>query len=141
MKRLHVNLSVDDLTASVRFYTRLFDAEPSLLEPDYARWMLDDPRVNFALSTRGGTRGVDHLGIQAESETELDEVYARLERAGGPILDEGETTCCYARSRKRWIGDPQGVAWEAFLTHGESATYGHERGAARGPARASACCR
>lgn len=125
MKRLHVNLSVEDLEASVRFYSRLFAAEPNVLKEDYARWMLEDPRVNFALSTRQSGRGVDHLGIQAEDEAELAEVHARLQHAGGPIFDEGETTCCYARSTKQWIEDPQGVAWETFLTHGATEDYGH----------------
>jgi len=127
MKRLHVNLSVEDLDASVRFYSKLFAAEPGVLKPDYARWMLDDPRVNFAVSTRQPGRGVNHLGIQAEDDSELEEVYARLREAGGAVLDEGETTCCYAHSKKQWISDPQGVAWETFLTRGESAVYGHER--------------
>ena len=141
MKRLHVNLGVADLAASVRFYTRLFDAEPTVLKDDYARWMLDDPRVNFAITARGGRRGLAHLGIQAEDRAELDEVYARLERAGGPILDEGDTVCCYAESTKRWITDPEGVAWETFLTHGESTTFGHERAEPARPTPAPACCR
>ncbi len=141
MKRLHVNLGVDDIDASVRFYTRLFNAEPTLLKDDYARWMLEDPRVNFAISQRSGKNGVDHLGLQVETDSELAEVYGRLEKAGGDILDEGETTCCYARSTKRWITDPQGVAWETFLTHGDSASYGHERhdNADTGD-RSSSCC-
>ncbi len=126
MKRLHVNLSVDDLDASVRFYSRLFAAKPGVLKPDYARWMLEDPRVNFAISTRQPGHGVNHLGIQAEDDDELAEVYERLQEAGGPVLNEGETTCCYARSTKQWITDPQGVAWETFLTRGESAIYGHD---------------
>jgi predicted lactoylglutathione lyase len=141
MKRLHVNLGVDDLAASVRFYSRLFDARPTVLKKDYARWLLEDPRVNFAISRRSGSRGVDHLGIQAESEAELNEVFARLENAGGAVFDEGETTCCYARSRKRWISDPQGVTWETFLTHGEAAGFGHERQEAVGrPVSGTACC-
>ena len=111
MKRLHVNLGVDNIAASVDFYTRLFDAEPTVLKHDYARWMLEDPRVNFAISQHSGINGIDHLGIQAEDELELNEVYGRLELAGGEILDEGETTCCYSRTNKRWIKDPQGVAW------------------------------
>lgn len=126
MKRLHVNLSVEDLDASVRFYSKLFAAEPGVLKADYARWMLEDPRVNFAISTRQPGRGVNHLGIQAEDDSELEEVYARLREAGGPVLNEGETTCCYARSKKQWISDPQGVAWETFLTRGESAVYGDD---------------
>jgi len=124
MKRLHINLSVSDLDASIRFYSTLFAMEPTVLKSDYAKWMLDDPRVNFSLSHCGRTAGIDHLGIQAESEAELNEVFGRLEAAGGNVLDEGETTCCYARSTKKWITDPQGVAWETFLTHGASATYG-----------------
>ncbi|MEL7450815.1 MAG: ArsI/CadI family heavy metal resistance metalloenzyme [Pseudomonadota bacterium] len=141
MKRLHVNLGVDDIDASVRFYTRLFNAEPTLLKDDYARWMLEDPRVNFAISLRSGKSGVDHLGVQVETDSELAEVYGRLEKAGGRILDEGDTTCCYARSTKRWITDPQGVAWETFLTHGDSASYGHERHeAADTSSRSSSCC-
>ncbi|NBC23009.1 MAG: glyoxalase/bleomycin resistance/dioxygenase family protein [Gammaproteobacteria bacterium] len=140
MKRLHVNLSVDDLDASVRFYSALFAAEPGVLKPDYARWMLDDPRVNFAISTRQPGRGVNHLGIQAEDDNELAEIHERQQQAGGPVLDEGETTCCYAHSTKRWITDPEGVAWETFVTRGEAAVYGNDR---RGPAAESAagsCC-
>ncbi len=140
MKRLHVNLGVDDLDASVRFYTTLFAEAPKVLKDDYARWMLEDPRVNFAISTRGARRGVEHLGIQAENDTELDEIYARLEAAGGATLDEGETTCCYAHSTKQWIADPQGVAWETFLTHGDAATYGHERPPAPAVDRPSRRC-
>lgn len=127
MKRLHVNVSVNDLEASVRFYSTLFAAEPTVRKSDYAKWMLEDPRVNFAISTAGSGAGIAHLGIQVEDPEELNEVYARLERAGGPTLNEGETTCCYARSTKQWIQDPQGVSWETFLTHGESPVYGHER--------------
>ncbi len=146
MKRLHVNLSVVDLDASVSFYTALFAAEPTVRKADYAKWMLEDPRVNFAISTRAGIGGgehrggIDHLGIQVEDEDELAEVYARLQAAGGPTLDEGETICCYARSSKQWIADPQGVAWETFLTHGDSPVYGHERGGA-GVAREAAAVR
>jgi catechol 2,3-dioxygenase-like lactoylglutathione lyase family enzyme len=124
MKRLHINLSVSDLDASIRFYSTLFAMEPTVSKSDYAKWMLDDPRVNFSLSHCGRTAGIDHLGIQAESEAELNEVFGRLEAAGGNVLDEGETTCCYARSTKKWITDPQGVVWETFLTHGASVTYG-----------------
>ena len=127
MKRLHVNVSVDDIDQSVRFYTALFASEPSVRKDDYARWMLEDPRVNFAISRCGSGTGIDHLGIQVEASDELDELHARLPNAGGPILDEGETTCCYARSTKQWITDPQGVVWETFLTHGDAEVYGSER--------------
>lgn len=135
MKRLHVNVKVDDIDASERFYTTLFDTPPSVRKDDYARWMLDDPRVNFAISRCGASPGINHLGIQAEDESELEDVYARLQRAGGPTLDEGDTTCCYAKSTKQWIADPQGVLWEAFQTHGPSADYGEER-----PTVESRCC-
>ncbi len=140
MKRLHVNLSVSDLDASIRFYSRLFAAEPGVLKPDYARWMLEDPRVNFAISTRQPGRGVNHLGIQAEDDGELAEIYGRLQEAGGPVLDEGETTCCYARSAKQWITDPQGVAWETFLTRGECAVYGHDHPERAAEPAARPCC-
>jgi catechol 2,3-dioxygenase-like lactoylglutathione lyase family enzyme len=124
MKRLHVHVSVKDIDSSVRFYSRLFDANPTVEKPDYAKWMLDDPRVNFAISQRDGKPGVQHLGIQVEDRSELAEVYERLQRAQGPVIEEGETTCCYAQSEKSWIDDPQGVQWETFLTTGESAVYG-----------------
>jgi catechol 2,3-dioxygenase-like lactoylglutathione lyase family enzyme len=125
MKRLHVHVSVKDLDASVRFYSQLFATKPTVHKPDYAKWMLEDPRVNFAISQRGGGRhGVQHLGIQVEDRAELLEVYDRLRRAEGPVIEEGETTCCYARTEKSWIDDPQGVQWETFLTTGPSTVYG-----------------
>lgn len=124
MKRLHVHLSVGDLADSIRFYTTLFAAEPTVRKDDYAKWMLDDPRVNFAISIRGGAHGIRHLGIQAEDARELEEVHARLKHADAPILEEGATTCCYAKSEKSWIEDPQGVKWETFLTTGSSTVYG-----------------
>ena len=124
MKRLHLHVAVDDLTQSIGFYSALFAAEPSVVKSDYAKWMLDDPRVNFAISKRGADTGIRHLGIQVEDHAELAEVYARLQRADAPVLDEGATSCCYAKSEKSWIEDPQGVKWETFLTVGESTTYG-----------------
>ena len=126
MKRLHVNISVSDLESSIGFYNALFAAEPTVVKEDYAKWMLDDPRVNFAITTRGERKGLDHLGIQAEDETELDEVYARLQAANAPVIEEGATTCCYANSEKSWIFDPEGIAWETFLTLGESPVYGSD---------------
>ena len=124
MKRLHVHVGVNDLDRSVRFYSALFAAGPTVRKADYAKWMLEDPRVNFAISQRVGDGGVRHLGIQVESAEELQEVYARLKQADGPTFEEGKTTCCYAKSEKSWISDPQGVSWETFLTSGESTTYG-----------------
>ena len=124
MTRLHVHVAVEDLSTSVRFYSTLFAAEPSVLKHDYAKWMLDDPRVNFAISARGAKPGVEHLGIQVDDEAGLSEVYGRLSRADAPVLEEGATTCCYAQSEKSWITDPAGVPWEVFRTFGESAVYG-----------------
>lgn len=125
MKRLHVHVSVEDLTQSIRFYSTLFAAEPTVQKPDYAKWMLDDPRVNFAISKRGAAAGIEHLGIQAETAHELREIHGRLQQAERPVLAEGTTTCCYANSEKSWVADPQGIAWETFLTSGESTVYGH----------------
>ena len=125
MKRLHVHVGVADLDRSIRFYSALFGAGPSVAKQDYAKWMLEDPRVNFAISAaRHEARGIEHLGIQAEDEAELAEVYGRLKAADRPVLEEGRTTCCYARSEKSWIADPDGVAWEAFFTDGEATHYG-----------------
>jgi hypothetical protein len=128
MKRFHVHVSVDDLAQSVRFYSTLFAAEPSVLKSDYAKWMLDDPRVNFAISTGcrpgGHAAGFSHLGIQAEDEAELAEIYDRLGRAERPIVEQEGACCCYAKSDKQWIADPQGVPWETFFTYGESTIYG-----------------
>ena len=141
MKRLHVHVGVEDLTQSIQFYSALFAAEPTVTKPDYAKWMLDDPRVNFAISTRGSAVGVDHFGIQVETSDELQEVYGRLRQAGRPVLEEGATTCCYGNSEKSWISDPQGIAWEAFLTSGESTVYGHDLDLSPIQVKArSACC-
>jgi catechol-2,3-dioxygenase len=137
MKRLHVHVSVADLDESVRFYSSLFAANPAVHKSDYAKWMLEDPRVNFAISKREKATGISHLGIQAESQAELAEILARLEHAERPVFQEGATTCCYAKSEKSWVEDPQGVQWEAFLTVGESEIYG---GAAVEGARAKPCC-
>ncbi len=128
MKRLHVHVSVEDLQHSIGFYSALFAAEPAVVKPDYAKWMLEDPRVNFAISTRGRQPGLDHLGIQVESKDELHEVYARLHKAGGEVIEQGETACCYAKSEKSWIDDPAGIAWETFHTIGESIDYGDGTG-------------
>ena len=143
MKRLHVHVSVDDLSRSIGFYSALFASEPTVVKSDYAKWMLEDPRVNFAISTRGRTPGLDHLGIQVETGDELQEVYARLRQAGGNIIEQGQTACCYAKSEKSWIDDPAGIAWETFHTTGESTDYGDGSGENRARVaheQASACC-
>lgn len=141
MKRMHVHVAVDDLPRSISFYSALFAAEPAVIKHDYAKWMLDDPRVNFAISKRGQQPGLDHLGIQAEDKDELNEIYRRLQSAGGNVLEQGETRCCYAASEKSWIDDPAGIAWEAFLTSGEITDYGDGSGEpAPRVAHAKACC-
>jgi hypothetical protein len=143
MKRLHVHVSVEDIAHSVGFYSALFAAQPLVLKSDYAKWMLDDPRVNFAISTRGREPGLDHLGIQVESTDELHDVYARLRQAGGNVIEQGQTTCCYAKSEKSWIDDPAGIAWETFHTTGESTVYGDGSGenqARIAREKATACC-
>jgi lactoylglutathione lyase len=116
MKRFHVHAHVQDLRQSIAFYSQLFGAEPTRVETDYAKWMLEDPRINFAISMRGGKLGVHHLGFQTDSEEELAELKGRAQAADMTLLDEGETTCCYARSDKYWLTDPQGIAWEQFHT-------------------------
>jgi predicted lactoylglutathione lyase len=123
MSRFHVHLNVTDLEASVQFYSALFGAEPSVLKNDYAKWMLEDPRVNFAVSTTGRAAGIDHLGIQADSADELASLGRRLETAGRAVLPEVGTTCCYARSDKAWTDDPQGTRWETFWTFSDATTY------------------
>jgi catechol 2,3-dioxygenase-like lactoylglutathione lyase family enzyme len=146
MKRLHVNVAVRDIEPSVRFYSTLFGADPSVLKPDYAKWMLEDPRVNFAISTRSETSGLDHLGIQVESRDELAEIAERLAAAGREVYDKGEAHCCYAHSHKAWVRDPQGLPWETFFTFGDDTVYGEGRVAAgeeappRKSASRSACC-
>ena len=136
MKRFHVHLHVQDLQASIAFYSRLFSAQPARIETDYAKWMLEDPRVNFAISTRGSKPGLDHLGFQVDSTEELVEMKAAAQNADMAMLDEGETTCCYARSDKHWITDPQGVAWEQFHTLGDIPVFNE----ASQQASESACC-
>jgi predicted enzyme related to lactoylglutathione lyase len=145
MKRMHVHVAVEDINRCIGFYSALFDAQPAVVKPDYAKWMLDDPRVNFAISTRGREPGLDHLGIQVENKSELHEVYARLRKAGGTIIEQGETACCYAKSEKSWIDDPAGIAWETFHTTGESTDYGDGTGennarVAHAKPEAKACC-
>lgn len=125
MKRLHIHVGVADLDQSVGFYSTLFGAKPNVTKPDYAKWMLEDPRVNFAISAANMHKGVEHLGIQVDDQTELAEVYERLKAADRPLVEEGCTTCCYAKSEKSWVSDPDGVLWEAFHTTGGSTVYGN----------------
>ncbi len=142
MKRLHVSVAVSDLEKSIEFYSTLFAAEPSVGKSDYAKWMLDDPCVNFSISSRGTRKGVDHLGIQVDDDAELAAVAGRLARAGNSVHEQKATTCCYARSNKAWVHDPEGVAWETFHTFGESTVYGEDRDGGEDAAGSepSACC-
>ena len=123
MNRFHVHLNVADLAAGIRFYNELFGAEPAVIKPDYAKWMLEDPRVNFAISNTGRTPGIDHLGFQVESPEALSAIGERLDAAGGAVVPEEATICCYAQSDKLWTEDPQGTRWETFHTTGEATTY------------------
>jgi catechol 2,3-dioxygenase-like lactoylglutathione lyase family enzyme len=128
MKRLHVHISVESLDDSIGFYSTLFGVDPDVREADYAKWMLDDPRVNFAISERcGRATGVDHLGIQVEADAELEEISDRLSRANHPVVEQKGAKCCYAEGDKAWASDPQGVAWETFHTVGGIAVYGGGR--------------
>ncbi|HEY4873839.1 MAG TPA: ArsI/CadI family heavy metal resistance metalloenzyme [Steroidobacteraceae bacterium] len=140
MKRLHVHVAVENLEASVRFYSELFALEPTVIKSDYAKWMLDDPRANFAISQRSADTGVQHLGIQVEDRSELEDVYSRLKRANAPVLEEGATTCCYAKSEKSWIDDPQGIKWETFLTNGASTIYGNDAALFPAPELTASAC-
>lgn len=126
MKRFHVHAAVGDLDQSVEFYTEVFGSRPSVLKADYAKWMLDDPRLNFAISRRGVATGILHLGIQVENQGELEEVYGHLRRTDRPVWEEGATICCYAQGEKSWIEDPQWIRWEIFLTTGDSTVYGRD---------------
>ena len=136
MKRFHAHVHVDDLAQSIAFYSKLFAAAPTRVEADYAKWMLEDPRVNFAISTRGAKPGLDHFGMQTDDAAELAELKSRAEAADMALLDEGNTTCCYARSEKHWVTDPQGIAWEHFHTLGDIPVFNE----AAPSSAAGACC-
>ncbi|MEO8153179.1 MAG: ArsI/CadI family heavy metal resistance metalloenzyme [Rhizobacter sp.] len=138
MKRFHVHAHVADLQASIAFYSKMFGTEPTRVESDYAKWMLEDPRINFAISNRGGDTGVDHLGFQTDTAEELVELKARAEAADMVMFDEGEASCCYARSEKHWIVDPQGIAWEHFHTLAAIPVFSESKKS--DAAEASACC-
>ena len=139
MKRLHVHVGVHDLNQSIRFYSALFAAEPIVKKDDYAKWMLDDPRVNFAISTRAQKKGIDHLGIQAEDGVELEEIGSRLAQADVALLPQKGASCCYAKSDKYWTLDPQGIAWESFHSLGSVPIYG-EDSPIPDQTETSACC-
>ncbi|GAB2772240.1 ArsI/CadI family heavy metal resistance metalloenzyme [Salinimicrobium soli] len=124
MKTFHVHVRVKNLEESIEFYNNLFNMQPTLVKPDYAKWMLQDPRVNFAISNGHQENGIEHLGLQTDNETELKELYGQLQKAKGTVREEGQCTCCYSKSQKSWITDPQGVDWEVFYTFGNATVYG-----------------
>lgn len=138
MKRLHMHVSVPNLDQAITFYSILFDAPPSVVKDDYAKWMLEDPRVNLAISSRARDTGIDHVGVQVDSTLELTELANRLKAAGNVTFDQEATTCCYANSDKSWVTDPAGVRWETFFTHGDATAYGEDE--ILPDAHASACC-
>ena len=141
MKRLHVHVAVHDIAQSIRFYSALFAAQPSVTKNDYAKWMLEDPRVNFAISKRGAKTGLDHLGIQAENEAELEGIGSQLAQADVSTLAQKGASCCYAKSDKYWTIDPQGIAWESFHTLDSVPVYGEDtRSKAERLEKKSACC-
>ena len=144
MKRLHIHVGVENIDQSIRFYSALFGMEPVKIKPDYAKWMLDNPHLNFAISTRTGERGVDHLGIQVEEECELSELRDRLKKANMSVMGEGESVCCYARSEKSWVHDPAGIPWETYLTMEDADTFKAEMRAETAcgtpQANSSSCC-
>jgi catechol 2,3-dioxygenase-like lactoylglutathione lyase family enzyme len=127
MKRFHVNVAVADLDRSTQFYSTLFGVKPTVLKGDYAKWMLDDPRINFSISSSSLNRGVNHIGLQADTMDELEAIQARLRNAGQKTFEQPDTQCCYASSSKTWVRDPDDVAWETFVTHGEITSYGDDR--------------
>jgi hypothetical protein len=140
MKRLHVHVSVDNLTDSIKFYSGMFASEPTVVKPEYAKWILDDPRVNFAISQRGLAAGVNHLGIQVESSDELKEMEGRLKTLQKPLVTQENASCCYAKSDKYWVEDPSGIAWETYHTLDNIPVYGADTMSADGANEAAACC-
>ncbi|MFZ0888404.1 MAG: ArsI/CadI family heavy metal resistance metalloenzyme [Candidatus Binataceae bacterium] len=143
MKRFHVHVRVDDLDSSVRFYSTLFGADPAVLKPKYAKWMRDDPRVNFAITSGSSAPGLDHLGLQVESDEDLATIAGRLDAAGQSVVKQENAACCYARGNKGWVSDPSGISWETFHTFGENTMYGNDRAprpVAAKPNASDSCC-
>ena len=141
MKRFHVNVSVADIGRSIEFYRTLFGTEPALVREDYAKWMLDDPRLNFAISKSKAGQGISHIGLQADSVDELGEIQGRLRAAEALTIDQDNAECCYARSTKTWVRDPDNVSWETFVTHGQTTRYGSDLGPeVTSPPASTACC-
>ena len=143
MKRFHAHVRVDDLHSSVRFYSTLFGSEPTVLKTDYAKWMLEDPRVNFAITAGSSSPGLDHFGFQVESDEDLRAITGRLDAAGHSVVHQDNASCCYALGNKGWVSDPSGISWETFHTFGESTVYGNDvapRPVTSKPPATDACC-
>jgi len=148
MKRFHVHVAVNDLSKSIAFYSAMFGEQPGVVKQDYAKWMLEDPRINFAISSRGQPAGVNHLGMQAEDDAELEAIHANLQKADTTVLAEKGAHCCYAKSDKYWVTDPQGIAWESFRSlgsvplfgDGEAVTAEKPASCGSGQAATASCC-
>src|ERR1017187_6861593 len=139
MKRFHVHVAVNDLSKSIAFYAAMFGEQPSVVKPDYAKWMLEDPRINFAISNRGQPAGINHLGLQAEDDAELEAIHANLQKADTAVLPEKGAHCCYAKSDKYWVTDPQGIAWESFRSLGSIPLFGGTESDVSGPTASASC--
>jgi hypothetical protein len=139
MKRFHVHVAVSDLSKSIAFYSAMFGQQPTVVKPDYAKWMLEDPRINFAISNRGNAPGVNHLGLQAEDDAELEAIHANLQKADTAVLPEKGVHCCYAKSDKYWVTDPQGIAWESFRSLGSIPLYGNSKTERAASGQAGSC--
>jgi catechol 2,3-dioxygenase-like lactoylglutathione lyase family enzyme len=140
MKRFHVHVAVTNLEDSVRFYSSIFGADPTVRKPDYAKWMVEDPRINFAISARGAQPGVNHLGLQVDSDEELEGMRGQLEAADAGLVAEVGAKCCYAKSDKYWVTDPQGIAWETYHSLGAIPMFGADTAPSAEPVAASGCC-
>jgi catechol 2,3-dioxygenase-like lactoylglutathione lyase family enzyme len=138
MKRFHVHVAVDDIDAAVKFYSTLFGAPPTVVKPDYAKWMVEDPRINFAISARGAKPGVNHLGVQLDTDEELQAMHAPLAAADAGLVEETGSNCCYAKSDKYWVTDPAGIAWETYHTLGSIPMFGSEESSEA--AKGGGCC-
>ena len=139
MQRFHINISVTDLKQSTEFYKLLFGVEPTVLKDDYAKWMLEDPRINFSIQVARKQGGVNHVGLQADTMEELEVIQSRLREARDKVFDQPDAECCYARSSKTWVRDPDNITWETFVTHGEITHYGNDRGPDHAPS-GERCC-
>lgn len=140
MKRFHLNLTVADLDRSIAFYSALFDAEPTISKSDYAKWLVDDPQLNFSITTRGSRAGINHAGLQFDEEADLSGIRERLNGISASTFDQENAACCYARSDKAWVRDPDEISWEAFVTHEQTQRYGEDAAESNVPSHPKARC-